>query len=445
MAYSTALVVDDSKLARVTLRKKLEAYGLTVEFADSAADAFAKLPVVQPDIIFMDHLMPGMDGFEATRQLRAQGITTPVIMCTGKEHDGYLQEALAIGANHILGKPPVDEELEAVLGMEFAVAATVPADSEAQLPTLEPEAADADMRETDQAAALAVSDTDVDVDADIESLDDTAATDSGADADDDEFDMGDLAETLDAIDTLTETLMSAPDTVEQDAVPAQAVIDNRDIIELVRAELAAGKESLMNELMTVWTSNADEPSLDEQEIHRIVSDVVEQQKAELMAEVDKTLSESATISDGSDSDVVARIEEVLHPRLIELKASLLSDVERKMAQLGSGGEVDINDLLDLRLNVLLAERMSVIDKRLQQLEEREPAVGLALPADGIPLADDGEMASRFMMSEKIIKHLDQLIEENNRFARDIRQIRLFAGAAIGVAVVAAAIALAGLL
>lgn len=124
MAYKTALIVDDSKLARVTLRKKLQAYGIDVELVESASEALNLLQQKLPDIIFMDHLMPEMDGFEATQAIRQNPAwqQLPIVMCTGKEHEGYLQEAQAIGANQILSKPPVDEALEAILATDFAPA-----------------------------------------------------------------------------------------------------------------------------------------------------------------------------------------------------------------------------------------------------------------------------------------------------------------------------------
>lgn len=121
MAFNKALIVDDSKLARITLKKKLESYQLQVIVAESALEAYAATESEAPDIIFMDHLMPEVDGFEATQHLRKQNLTksTPIIMCTGKEHEGYLEEALAIGASQILTKPPADEALEAILNTDF--------------------------------------------------------------------------------------------------------------------------------------------------------------------------------------------------------------------------------------------------------------------------------------------------------------------------------------
>jgi CheY-like chemotaxis protein len=128
MIYTSALIVDDSKLARITLRKKLSSYGLSVALAESGKEALTAIEANKPDIIFLDHLMPEMDGFEAAQAIRKLPAfaDTPIIMCTGKEHDGYLAEAQAIGANQILSKPPVDEALEKILNTQFDMSAAVP-------------------------------------------------------------------------------------------------------------------------------------------------------------------------------------------------------------------------------------------------------------------------------------------------------------------------------
>jgi len=121
MSVKKALVVDDSKLARITLKKKLELRAVDVDMVESASEALSYLQSHQPDIIFMDHLMPDIDGFEATRRIKSNPATRhiPVIMCTGKEHEGYLQEATAIGATNILAKPPETEALDAILTMDL--------------------------------------------------------------------------------------------------------------------------------------------------------------------------------------------------------------------------------------------------------------------------------------------------------------------------------------
>lgn len=117
MTYKTALIVDDSKLARITLRKKLEQRGLSVEMAESGVQALEFLTNNSVDIVFMDHLMPELDGFETTKKIKSNPSTTniPVIMCTGKEYEGYLQEARAIGAANILSKPPENDALDLIL------------------------------------------------------------------------------------------------------------------------------------------------------------------------------------------------------------------------------------------------------------------------------------------------------------------------------------------
>lgn len=117
MTYQTALIVDDSKLARITLRKKLEQRGLSVEMAESGVQALELLANQTVDIVFMDHLMPELDGFETTKKIKANPTTAniPVIMCTGKEYEGYLEEARSIGATNILSKPPENDALELIL------------------------------------------------------------------------------------------------------------------------------------------------------------------------------------------------------------------------------------------------------------------------------------------------------------------------------------------
>jgi len=113
MATKVALVVDDSKSARLVLRRMLEKYDITAETVESAADALDYLSHHRPDVIFMDHMMPGMDGFEAVRRIKAnpQTVTIPVLMYTSKGGDLYLGQARALGAVGILPKTVAPAEL----------------------------------------------------------------------------------------------------------------------------------------------------------------------------------------------------------------------------------------------------------------------------------------------------------------------------------------------
>ena len=78
------LLVDDSKSARYALRLQLQRCGAEVETAASAEAAFELLRGNLPDAILMDHMMPGLNGFQATRAITKDEETKhiPVIMCT---------------------------------------------------------------------------------------------------------------------------------------------------------------------------------------------------------------------------------------------------------------------------------------------------------------------------------------------------------------------------
>jgi CheY-like chemotaxis protein len=106
MAQKRALVVDDSRSARVALRGLLERHGLLVEFAESGEEAIEFLKSQAVDVIFMDHTMPGMDGLETVSVIKADPRTAmiPVMMYTAKEGEVYVGQARALGAVGVLPK-----------------------------------------------------------------------------------------------------------------------------------------------------------------------------------------------------------------------------------------------------------------------------------------------------------------------------------------------------
>jgi CheY-like chemotaxis protein len=112
MSAKRALVVDDSKSARAFLSRILERHNLVVDGAESAEDAIDYLTRQRPDVIFMDHLMPGMDGFQAVRTIKSdpRTATIPILMYTSQEGELYLSQARALGALGVLPKQtrPVD-------------------------------------------------------------------------------------------------------------------------------------------------------------------------------------------------------------------------------------------------------------------------------------------------------------------------------------------------
>lgn len=113
----TALIVDDSKTARVVLQNMLEAHDLNVDNADSAETALTYLGENRPDIIFMDHEMPGMDGFEAVSAIKRNPATAtiPIMMYTAQEGELYVGQARALGAVGVLPKQVEPVELSKVL------------------------------------------------------------------------------------------------------------------------------------------------------------------------------------------------------------------------------------------------------------------------------------------------------------------------------------------
>src|ERR1700689_1510396 len=112
MARKRALVVDDSKSARVILSRMLEKYDIEVDMAEAAEQAIEYLKHNRPDAIFMDHLMPGMDGLQAVRAIKGNPQTAmiPIMMYTSQEGELYVGQARALGAMGVLPKQvrPVD-------------------------------------------------------------------------------------------------------------------------------------------------------------------------------------------------------------------------------------------------------------------------------------------------------------------------------------------------
>jgi len=112
MIAKRALIVDDSKSALFVLKRMLKDLNLEVDTVQSAFDAIDYLEHHRPDVIFMDHMMPGMDGFEAVKRIKENSETAviPIMMYTTRGGDVYLSQARALGAVGIIPKTisPVD-------------------------------------------------------------------------------------------------------------------------------------------------------------------------------------------------------------------------------------------------------------------------------------------------------------------------------------------------
>ncbi len=117
MPRGHALIVDDSSTARILLARLLERADITTKSVPSAEEALNRLQHEQFDIIFLDHILPGMNGFEALEALKSNPETRdiPVFMYTSQNAERYLSEAKARGAAGVIGKQVSRDRLLQIL------------------------------------------------------------------------------------------------------------------------------------------------------------------------------------------------------------------------------------------------------------------------------------------------------------------------------------------
>ena len=109
------LVVDDEPPVRDALERALSLEGYTVDLAEDGAQALKKVTTEEPDVVVLDVLMPGVDGLETCRRLRAEGHALPVLMLTARDAISDRVDGLDAGADDYLVKPFALEELLARL------------------------------------------------------------------------------------------------------------------------------------------------------------------------------------------------------------------------------------------------------------------------------------------------------------------------------------------
>jgi DNA-binding response OmpR family regulator/DNA-binding CsgD family transcriptional regulator len=121
-ARNIVLVVDDSPETLRMLTDALEDAGMTVLVARDGNHALAMIDRITPDVILMDAVMPGMDGFETCRRLkRNQALAhVPVIFMTGLTDTGDIVKGLEAGGVDYVTKPIVPEELIARIRVHLA-------------------------------------------------------------------------------------------------------------------------------------------------------------------------------------------------------------------------------------------------------------------------------------------------------------------------------------
>ncbi|NML61048.1 response regulator [Massilia sp. RP-1-19] len=112
MAIQKILIVDDSPTERYYLTDILVRNGFTVTTAENGEEALAKIKADKPELILMDVVMPGANGFQVTRAISRDPelADVPVIICSSKDQETDRIWGMRQGAKDYLVKP-VDPEL----------------------------------------------------------------------------------------------------------------------------------------------------------------------------------------------------------------------------------------------------------------------------------------------------------------------------------------------
>jgi len=113
MPIRKVLVVDDSKTELMFMTDLLQKNGFSVKTAENAEDAFRRLAEEKPDLILMDVVMPGQNGFQLTRAITRDPLyaDVPIIMCTSKNQETDRVWGMRQGARDYITKPVDASEL----------------------------------------------------------------------------------------------------------------------------------------------------------------------------------------------------------------------------------------------------------------------------------------------------------------------------------------------
>ena len=121
MKVRKILIVDDSRTERQILRQLLSSRSYRCVLAETGEDGVSLAKAEQPDLILMDVVMPGMNGFQATRTLTRDPATQhiPVIMCSSKSQETDKVWGIRQGAAAYLTKPVnIDDLLARIADIE---------------------------------------------------------------------------------------------------------------------------------------------------------------------------------------------------------------------------------------------------------------------------------------------------------------------------------------
>jgi DNA-binding response OmpR family regulator len=111
--HASILIVEDEEALRMTVGDRLRNEGYTVEFAANGDEAFEKAILLGFDLLLVDIMLPGRDGFSVCRDIRQAGLITPILMLTARTQIKDRVDGLRMGADDYLTKPFAMQELVA--------------------------------------------------------------------------------------------------------------------------------------------------------------------------------------------------------------------------------------------------------------------------------------------------------------------------------------------
>ena len=102
---ATILVIEDEPGVRLAVKDELEFEGFRVRLAENGAAGLAAILESPPDLIVLDIMLPGVNGFELCQQVRATGVRTPIIIITARSQEIDKVRGLDLGADDYITKP----------------------------------------------------------------------------------------------------------------------------------------------------------------------------------------------------------------------------------------------------------------------------------------------------------------------------------------------------
>src|SRR5712691_4087213 len=106
-ADPVVLLIDDDEMERFLIRQALEPAGFEIVEAEDGVTALGAFAITMPDVVVLDVVMPGMDGFAVCEAIRAMpaGRNTPILMATGLDDVESIERAYRVGATDFVAKP----------------------------------------------------------------------------------------------------------------------------------------------------------------------------------------------------------------------------------------------------------------------------------------------------------------------------------------------------